>query len=63
MPYAASYDSQNAPSGFGVVLTLGNKGNPGSTYWMFQLAFGTDGKVHHRSCVNHPGTWEEWKAL
>ena len=61
--YAVSFDSQNTPSGYGVVLTLGNKGATGSTYWIFQLAFGTDGEVYHRSCINHPGVWGAWKAF
>ena len=61
--YAVSHDSKNTPSGYGVVLTLGNDEMTGSAYWLFQLAFGTDGKVYHRSCINDPSVWGAWKGF
>ena len=60
MAFAESYASQNIPAAYGVVLTLGNSGSPDGSYWLFQLAFGTDGKLHHRSSINNPGVWDEW---
>ena len=61
--YAISYDSKNTPTAYGVVLTLGNSGAIGSTYWIFQLAFGTNGEVYHRSCINYKNNWTEWAII
>ena len=62
-PYAESFGSKNTPTGYGVVMTLGNNGDPESTLWWFQIAFGTNNRVYTRGMINQPGIWSEWAQL
>lgn len=64
MAYAEPLGSKNTPTAYyGVVLTLGNYGDINNTYWLFQLAFGTNGCLYFRSCINSVGNWNEWKTV
>ena len=64
MAYAQPLGSKNTPAAvYGVVLTLGNYGNIDGTYWLFQLAFGTNDRLYFRSCINGINNWSAWKTV
>lgn len=53
-------DAANRPSDYGVLLV--NKYDGGSSLWINQIAYGTNGKIYFRQNINR-GNWTEWKAV
>lgn len=54
-------DAANKPgTDYGVLLV--NKYDGGSSLWINQIAYGTNGKIYFRQNINSAG-WTEWKAV